>query len=722
MRLSAFFRFQLFLLLLFLVFSTKVRAQQTATLRGNVTDSSGANIPGAEVTARSTSSAAIAAQAKTGPDGKCSLTLPPGRYRVSITHPNFARVEQEFVLSAGEQKEWSVRLQLETLSSSVVVTAEAEPTLEENSPLAVDVITREQIEQRGEIWLGSILTTAPGTALTRLGPEGGINTFFLDGGNSNFTKVLIDGASVNQPGGDIDFSNFDIANVDKVEIVHGASSALLGSDAMTGVVQIFTHRGSTQRPILTLAGEGGTFQTGRGSGQLSGLLGAFDYSLSAAHFDTNGQGPNDRFRVTGLSGNFGWRFSDTDALRLSLRSDASDAGQPGQTLLQAPDLDQHSDLHNFESSLSWDFATGAHWQHRLQGTEARIQQFFADPDDFNAANKFNRAGFEEQSSYLFRNGGVSLGYNYEVENGTPNGPQERRNNQAGYAETRYQFGRRVTATAGARAEANDSFGTRVVPRAGLAYAARFGDGFWGATRLRFSFGEGIKEPTFIQSFENDPCFPGNPNLRPERSHTYDAGVDQLLAHDRLRLSVNYFHNFFYDVVSFSFNPTPTSTCPFGTGTFFNTDKARARGANASFEAKAARWLRISGNYTYDDTRVLKAPNAFDPTLSPGNRLFRRPLHSANLVFNSALWRMNWNLAGIYVGRRTDSDFLGLGVTSNPSYVRWDLATNYRFSRGISALARVENLFDRRYQDAVGYSALGLNYRLGLKYTWGGNSK
>jgi outer membrane receptor protein involved in Fe transport len=80
--------------------------------------------------------------------------------------------------------------------------------------------------------------------------------------------------------------------------------------------------------------------------------------------------------------------------------------------------------------------------------------------------------------------------------------------------------------------------------------------------------------------------------------------------------------------------------------------------------------------------------------------------------------MNWNFAGTYVGRATDSDFLGLGITSNPSWVRWDLGTSLPLHHGLSATAKVENLFDRRYSDAVGYPALGLNYRLGLKYVWG----
>ena len=134
---------------------------------------------------------------------------------------------------------------------------------------------------------------------------------------------------------------------------------------------------------------------------------------------------------------------------------------------------------------------------------------------------------------------------YEVENGAEGGPDSRRNNQAGYVEVRYQFGRRVTATAGGRAEANASFGTRVVPRAGIAYALRYGHDFWGATRLRVSYGEGIKEPDFFDSFSNDPCDPGNPNLMPEQSTTIHGGADQVLASDRFRISVDYFHNDFY---------------------------------------------------------------------------------------------------------------------------------------------------------------------------------
>jgi outer membrane cobalamin receptor len=687
-------------------------AQATATISGTLTDPSGAAIAGAAISAQELRSPAKPVHAPSGPDGTFSLALPPGRYRVSIESKSFARVEREFALAGGETQTWDARLKLEEMSASVVVTGAAEPTASDSTVAPVDVITRQDIHERQDIWLSSVLASAPGASFSRLGPMGGTTTFFLDGGNSSYTKVLVDGVPVNQPGGLVDFSNFTLDNVEKIEIVHGASSALYGSDAMSGVVQIFTHRGTTRKPQLALEGDGGTFGTGHGSGQLSGLLGAFDYSLGAGYFSTRGQGPANYFRDTTLSGNFGWKFSETDSLRLTLRTSASDAGQPGQTLLEesspyAVDVGQHSDLHNFSSTLAWKFATGSHWQHQLSGYESRFEDFLVLPAyDFTSLTKFNRAGLDGQSTYLFHNGGVTAGYMYEVENG---GAQSR-NNQAGYVEARHQFGRRLTAIAGGRVEANGFFGTRAVPRVGASYALRYGQGFWGATRLRASYGEGIKEP---QLFPPDCA----PILKAEQSTTVDAGIDQRLVSDRIRLSVTYFHNDFRNIVSFAWGGASPNCLAYG-GSFFNTDKARAFGSIASFEVKASRWLSIVANYTYDDTKVLRSPNASDPALVPGNRLLKRPLHAANLAVTANYRRVIWKLIGYYVGTRTDSDFLGLGITRNPGYVRWDMATMVPLRYGLSAAVHIENLFDRHYQDAVGYPALGYNYRIGVRYVWG----
>ncbi len=725
-RLSAFVFPILFVLLLQTLLLPSASAQETAqrqnsaTLAGTITDPSGAAIPNATIAAKPLDSTGKPSEARSGANGKFSLALAPGRYRVSATHASFAPLDQEFSFASGESKMWDARLVLAVLSSSVIVTAQAQPVEAGTETAPVDVIMRQQIDQTQNIFLSPVLATAPGVSFSQLGPMGGVTSLFLDGGNSNYTKVLIDGVPVNQPGGAVDFSNFTTDSLDKIEIVHGASSVLYGSDAMDGVVQLFTHRGTTPAPQLILEGNGGTFDTGQGSGELSGLLGPLDYSLAAAYFSTGGQiaapfmgeRPLDYFRDTTLSGNFGWKFSDTDTLRLTVRNSASDAGQPGQTLLAddspfAVDPGQHTNLQNFSAGLTWDVALSQHWQNQLVGYESRFEESEFTPPFEPFVSKFNTAGFDDQATYSFRNGGVTTGYMFQVENG---GAQAR-HNQAGYVEVHYNFPPRLSVVVGGRVEDNGFFGTRAVPRVGASYALRYGSGFWGATRLLASYGQGIKEPVLFPV----GC---TPVLDPEQSTTIDAGIEQSFAENRAKLTVTYFHNDFRDIVSFESGGENPTCPPFG-GSFFNTDKARAFGANSSLAVKATSWLDVTANYSYDDSKVLDSPNATDPALLPGNRLLKRPLNDANLALN-AHWRgANWNMSGHYVGVRTDSDFLGLGITSNPGYFRLDMAASMPLHYGISLTAYFGNLLDRHYQDAIGYPALGYNYRFGIRYVWGG---
>ncbi len=739
------------------VFSSSPLQAQThaapATLSGALTDSSGAGVAGAKITAETLDSPAPETyRTVSGSDGGYTMTLPAGRVRLRITHVSFASREFALALATGEAKKLDVRLEIERLASSVVVTAQAEPLDAERSPAPATILSRTDLVQRQAAVLTDLLLFTPGVSLGRTGAEGGQASIFLSGGNSSFTKVLVDGTPVNEPGNAVDFSNFTLDNIDKVEIVRGAESALYGTDAVSGVIQVFTHRGTTRTPEMTLFAEGGGFSTGRGGAQLSGLLGRFDYSAAAAYFGTAGQGPNNDFLNRTLSGNFGWRFSDTQQVRISLRNNTSDAGIPGQTLLLPPNLDQRNALHFSSANARWEFSTGSHWRHQIMGAESYNREHatnlaadFFDPGDpfcaplapnavpsftcdftYDSTNKYNRASLNAQSSYLLPQGGVTAGYQYEVENANLSalgGGHVRRNNQGGFLDARWLPLTRLTVSAGLRAEANESFGTRVVPRIGALLVPRFGNGFWGDTRVHVFYGQGIKEPRLDQSFGTDVCFPGNPSLHPERSRTWNVGVDQKLASDRVKVSGEYFQNRFYNIVSFTFcvpgGPCPIAPppgCGFGFGTFFNTDLARARGTNVELEARPARWLTIAASYTYNDTRVLQAPNAFDPALATGNRLIRRPPHSGSIVLNAAFRRMNWNFAGYFTGARTDSDFLGLGLNRNPGYARFDLAASYDLGRGVSLYGRATNLFDKDYQDALGYPSLGRDFRLGMRYT------
>ena len=170
-----------------------VAQTQTAKISGIVTDPQGSMIADAQVSAESIPPAGSPAHGVSASDGRFSLTLAPGRYRVTIARDSFAAAKQEITIAAGETRELQVRLALEPLSSKVVVTAQTLPLDAESSPAPLTILTREQIDQRVATSLPDLLATQPGFSLGRTGPEGGRASLFLDGGNSNYTKVLVDG-------------------------------------------------------------------------------------------------------------------------------------------------------------------------------------------------------------------------------------------------------------------------------------------------------------------------------------------------------------------------------------------------------------------------------------------------------------------------------------------------------------------------------------------------
>src|SRR5215467_1491347 len=441
-----------FSLLVFLLLPVFVSAQNNspdARLTGTITDSRGTGVGGVRISATDeTDARAIIWKATSTTGGEFTLSVPPGKYHIVLAKTSFASREFDFELTGGERKTLDVRMALEPLSASVVVTAEAEPLQAQQTTAPVNLLTREEMDQRQFKSLPDALLTLPGVSIGRTGAEGGTASIFLGGGNSAYTKVLVDGVPVNEPGNAVDFANFTLDNVDKVEVVRGAESAIYGSDAVAGVVQVFTHRGTTRAPEANLFGEGGTFGTARAGAQVSGLLGRFDYSMAGSYFGTDGPDKQNYFFNRTLSGNFGLRISEDNQLRLTLRNNTSNAQTPGQTLLEPPNLDEHTDYGFFSAGAKWDFATGKHWHHKVSGTESYnrelianpVQSFFAtdpnafcpqDPNapnsvptaefcdfPFTSKNRYNRASLNEHSSFLLPNFTATGGSQYAVENAT----------------------------------------------------------------------------------------------------------------------------------------------------------------------------------------------------------------------------------------------------------------------------------------------------------------
>jgi vitamin B12 transporter len=207
-----------------------------------------------------------------------------------------------------------------------------------------------------------------------------------------------------------------------------------------------------------------------------------------------------------------------------------------------------------------------------------------------------------------------------------------------------------------------------------------------------------------------------------------VGLDQYFDSDRFRVSATYFVNQFRDLITAV--PGTQAGCTFGSFAFINTDLARARGVDLSATARLTRWLSLNGNYSNDDTRLVRSSAPPNGIQDPGDHLLKRPVNSGNVWLRAAYRRFNFNVNAYVTGARRDSDFDSLFIGNvctgpclnrNAGYARFDLATSYLIGPGISFTGRVTNLFDKQYQESIGFPALGRDYRLGLNYRFNGRN-
>ncbi|HEV2114635.1 MAG TPA: TonB-dependent receptor, partial [Terriglobales bacterium] len=279
---------------------------------------------------------------------------------------------------------------------------------------------------------------------------------------------------------------------------------------------------------------------------------------------------------------------------------------------------------------------------------------------------------------------------------------------------------RASLVAGLRFTHNGSFGNVVVPRIAPSYLLLRGGQFFSGTRLRASFATGIKEPLLEEAFAAGAFVIPNPSLKAEENRAFDAGIEQRLVGGRFVFAATYFHNIFRRQIEFATNPVTF------VGQYVNVNKSLAQGAETEFHARLRSRLSLDSSYTYTSTQILAAPlctvqNFCDPLLATGRPLIRRPKHAGNVLLNYSSHRWGGQIGGTFLGRRVDSDFLGLlpPVNHTAGYGRVDLGGWYALTSHMTAYLNVGNLFDRRYEEAAGYPALGFNFRAGMRFRIGG---
>lgn len=615
-----------------------------------------------------------------------------------------------------------------TVLAPVVVTATRLPVVQNAATVSATVITGAELREQQITTLQDALQLVPGIFAVRSGSYGGQTSLFVRGGQSDYVQVLVDGAPVNDPGGFIDLANLSIDNVDRIEVVRGPASVLYGANAVTGVVQIFTRDGRGPAR-LRLGLSGGSY--GARDGDLA-LLGGGERasgSLSVAHHGSNGIYEfNNASRDDSYSGALRLVPDARSSVALSLRRVNARSRIPTNGFGVPDDSNQFHDVTRTIGSLD----AGRYLTRRLEArvlltaTDAHVRS--ADlpdtPDEqcdfcYDSRTGTYKAGADARldfyaSSALALTGGTL----YERQRQHSSGSEPRgRTINAYYAQAAGNVGERASYGAGVRLDDNSAFGTFTTYRLSTGY--RLGTG----TSLHASLGTAFKEPTVDQTSSTSPFVRGNPDLRPERTRSWELGVSQSLLDGALIVSATYFNQRFRDVIQY--DPAPPEE---GDPNYVNVGAARANGAELEARAAFARIWDVSASYTRLATRVTDAgvDAGAGATYVRGDRLLRRPSDLASFAIGvrpSSRGALRLNVG--YVGNRVDIDFSSFERVRARAYTKADLSgelalvTARAEAAPLSLTMRVENIFDARYQQIYGFRSparaveLGLRLRLGL---------
>ena len=596
------------------------------------------------------------------------------------------------------------------------------------APLAsTTVLTGAELRAQGITTLGDALASVPGVFAPQSGSYGSQTSLFLRGGESDYTEVLVDGVPVNDPGGFLDLANLTTDNVDRIEIVRGPTSVLYGSNAVAGVIQIFTRSG--QGPDqFTLGVDGGTYGTSNASVSYAGGSDKISGSASVARHRTDGiYAFNSQSRNDIYSGALRLAPDAATSLHLVLRDDDAGAHIPTDFSGAVDDSTQFHLERRLLASLDGDRRiTNRLTAHVLFAASDAHEQSAQIPDTPGAECDLcydSRAGIYRRSvdgrldftaaPWAALTAGATAEQQRARESGA--GPLQR-TLHAYYAQALGNVGKAFSYTAGVRADDNSQFGTFTTYRLAAGYVLLPG------TSIHASIGNAFKEPTFDQTSSTLSFARGNPNLKPERAQSWEAGVAQDVAHGALAVSATYFAQRFRDIIQYDGAPPDTSL-----PNYFNLTSAIADGLELSARTAAWRGLSLAGSYTWQHTRVTDAGIDGGPTAEfvDGQRLQRRPtnLASATLAYRPSPRAALFATAG-YVGNRVDVDFLNSVRVEAPAYTLWNFAGEFTIldahgaTPGLTFTARVANVFGTRYAPIFGFRAPGMALDIGFRLTAG----
>ncbi len=679
--------------ILFLSLSLAICDGQTSNIHGTLLDPSGRPVEGARVSCRNQS-------VYSNVEGRFTLAG-VDQCDVQIEKQGF----QPHTAQLTAQAESKTTLVVSGPVETVVVSATRNEITPEQAAVAANVITSRQLQALNYPMVFDVLRDIPGLQLVQSGRPGSVVSLFTRGSNSTQTLVLLDGVPLNDPGGQLNLAHLTSDGIDRIEIVRGPESALFGAEASGGVIQLFTKRGDpeTKVPHGSVSYERGNFQTDRWIANLNGGVGnRIDYSLNAAELHTIGIYNNDFDRDNTGAGNLGMRFSDSTQARAVFQIYDAHLGAPGQVAYGARDFTSNQETRGSTFSLRLDDSRGPNYLQRFTFGYNRLRDRFY--SSFPSLNLPVRKTAGYQGTLAHSGGALVFGYDFQDQSGNLSGTFASRNNHGLFANVQQNLTRRIFLSGGVRFEHSSAFGSTSAGRGGASLLLAGEHGALSSAIVRLSAGRGVTEPSLLQNFARASFFHGNPNLRPERTNTYEAALVSEWFGRRVRTEVASFRNSFRNLIAFVGD------------SWQNVQAAWARGVEASTQTRITKNVLVQASYMRLYTRITSSLSAPSSSTGIGQQLIRRPGNSG--AVSVALTPKRWSLVvgGRIMGARHDIN-RSFAVDRNPGFENVYVSASYDVTKYLTPVLRIDNGLNENYQEVLGYPALSRSIIGGIRIHW-----
>ena len=596
----------------------------------------------------------------------------------------------------------------------IIVTGTREPIAQAEAPVSSTIFEEDTLEALSLPAAVDLLRLAPGISVAQTGPRGSQAQVRIRGAEANHTLLFVDGIRFNDPaaGNEARFELLATDLLSRIEVVRGPQSALWGSEALGGVIAVDTADPFARQGLAAL-GEYGSHDSARASAQAALRTGDVGLSATAAYLSSDGidsfgrGGERDGFDHRSLGLRAAWRPAEGRELGVSAFYVAGTSefdGSDPVTFLRADTLDETEN--RIAAIRGWGRLESGGWT--LSAEASLLDSTNRNRLDEAPLNRTagRRATAGAQLSRSLGGHRLTAALHHEAEDFSARdqayfgGTDQDRSRQltAAVGEWHAQWSEAVLTDVAVRHDSFSAFADATTVRAAIVLRPASG---W---TLHGAYGEGIAQPTFYDLYGFFPAFfTGNPDLRPERSRGFEAGLRWQSG--GASLGATLFTARLEDEIVDVFAG--------GTSTTRNVDgKSRRRGLELFADWRVSPLVTLSANYTYLDA---------DERRGVGHaaiREVRRPKHSANLTAAGERGRLRYGASLAYVGARTDTDFDVFRTVRLDAYALASARVAWRLTEELEAYVRVENALDDEYQDVAGYATAGRTVHAGVRLRFG----